>query len=135
MNEMNINHLMIKTPYYVTKSKYQFMEGDKVYLRNENIIVVQPNDEKLHALSLVGGSTGYAMDGSSGGFMYLDELISCDVFVDNDGQGDIPNDWSGDITLKDFLLTYDCTEFEPATTLQYKEIGTTSSLVKTTDSI
>jgi len=107
---MKINDLHVRTPYVVTQSKYQFSAGDKIYLLDNNILVVQ-GDGELHKVELVGGSNGLAVTGTDGGFLTLDERMGSDEF------GEITEDFDGmkeDIDMRIFLDQYDETEFEPA---------------------
>ena len=129
---MNINDLGIKTPYRVTKSKYQFEVEDRIYLQDKNVLVLQNGDEELHKATLVGGSIGFAMTGQSGGFIYLDEHVTPSCFGDDEGNGvdDLPEQFEDGTDMRTFMLKYDETEFEPLNDMVCLSTDYMSTLVK-----
>jgi len=109
---MTINDLEIKIPYRVIKSKYQFKIGDRIYLQNKNMLVLQNGDEELRRATLVSGATGFVMTGRSGGFLYLDELVTPCEFGEDEIPEGLPERFENDTDMRIFMLEYDETEFE-----------------------
>ena len=109
---MNIHDLEIKIPYRVIKSKYQFKIGDRIYLQNKNMLVLQNGDEELRRATLVSGATGFVMTGRSGGFLYLDELVTPYEFGEDKIPEGLPERFENDTDMRIFMLEYDETEFE-----------------------
>jgi len=107
---LKINDLQVKKPYEISKSKYQFLIGDRIYLFDRNTLVIQ-GDGEMHEIELVGGRKGFAVTGTDGGFLALDEKMHPDEFRE------ITEDTNGirdDIDMRSFLEFYDETEFVPA---------------------